>query len=84
MADNYSGGKNPIRQSWEVFEAIDRSEYLALGATPKEYVKLVLSLSVINLAEGSNGRNTLWAAFDENSTTRANLLDLIKETTPDY
>ena len=61
----------------DVMNCIVNSEYTALDATQKDFLRLILSLGVCNLATGSNERNLLLSMFGVGTTTRANLIALV-------
>lgn len=59
----------------QIYEALDRTEFLALTAGQQEEVKIILTLGdSIDISAGSKARTTMLALFDAVSTTRANLL----------
>ncbi len=62
-----------------ISDALDIGEYNALSDGNKAALHIILSLGFVNLAEGTNSKLALWAMFDENSTTRVNLLTLLAE-----
>lgn len=63
--------------SYEIADALDITEYNALSAKNKASLHIILSLVFVSLIDGTNSRATLWSLFDENSTTRANLIALL-------
>ena len=63
--------------STEVFEATALNEYKELNAAEKSMYDLILSLGIINMADGSEAKSELWDIFGGASTTRANLISLI-------
>lgn len=64
-----------VVESYEVLECIVPSEFTALTAAEKTRVQSILACGKVNL-RGPNTRGMLAAAFDANTTTRANLIAL--------
>lgn len=63
----------------EIFNAIVPSEYDSLLATTQERVKWITQLGdSVDIASGSNARQVLLNAFDQNSTTHENLVDVVQ------
>jgi len=71
--------KNKVVFSYQISDALDATEYGALAAGNQAAVNIILSMGFVGLAEGTNSRVTLWALFDSESTTRANLITLLGE-----
>lgn len=66
----------------QIYEALDRTEFLALTAGQQEEVKIILTLGDrIDISAGSKARATMLALFDAVSTTRANLLAIVQNRT---
>ena len=63
----------------QVLDNTISSEYNALSAANKDAYKMILSCGVLDLTDGNSIRTKLWNMFDENSTTRANLIALLGE-----
>ena len=66
-------------QTYKVVEATDNTEYGDLSDNNKDAYQMIISCGFIDLSNGTAIRTKLWNMFDENSTTRANLLTLIGE-----
>jgi len=60
----------------KVASCLDLTEYLALSDAAKDGVKIVLSCGFVDMRDGEWARNTLFAIFDAQSTTRANLITM--------
>jgi len=71
--------KPGVVHSYEISDALDVTEYSALSVGNQAAVNIMLSQGLVNLAEGTNSRVALWALFDSESTTRANLITLLGE-----
>lgn len=69
----------PVFWSAEVFECIDAAEYNNLTDNQKEAIKIILSLSMVNLTEGLKSKTALYNYFSEGTTTRTNLINLLGE-----
>ena len=65
--------------SCQIINATVNSEYNSLSDNHKEIYKMIISCGVLDLTEGTSIRTKLWNMFDENSTTRANLIELLGE-----
>ena len=77
---NIRGNLPPkVVNTWEISNALDVAEYAALAEGNQVAVNIILSQGTARLAEGDNNRTTLWALFDAESTTRANLIELLGE-----
>ncbi|MEM2125709.1 MAG: hypothetical protein QXQ53_04860 [Candidatus Methanosuratincola sp.] len=63
--------------AYEVFECIVPEEWTALTAQEKERIMLILSMGQINV-KGQNTRAAFQAAFGSGTTTRANIINLLK------
>lgn len=63
--------------SCDVYDAIDQTEYAALGDAQKAYIDNMLACGTIYLNTGSRARTILQQLFGPGTTTRANLLALI-------
>ena len=68
-----------VYATYKISEATDATEYNALTDGQKAVYHIILSMGTVDLSDGISVRATLFAFFDENSTTRANLLTLIGE-----
>jgi len=68
--------ENVVR-AHELFEAIDQVEYDALSGNDEKECDKVLALATIDLSAAGRARAILWGIFDDQSTTRANILALI-------
>ena len=73
-----SVGKKLIH-TYEISENTDPDEYNALSDAFKQVYRDITGMGVVDLAGGTVIRATLWLMFDENSTTRADLLTLLGE-----
>jgi len=71
--------KPGVVHSYEISDALDVTEYGNLSDGNKNKVNVILSMAIVNLNDGSFSRTTLWALFDSESTTRANLITLLGE-----
>ncbi|KKL28911.1 hypothetical protein LCGC14_2370390, partial [marine sediment metagenome] len=58
-----------------IFEAVVRSEYVALSADDKELLHVIISMGSI-LVNGTNTKAALLAMFGGGTTTRTNLATL--------
>ena len=65
--------------TYEISDALDVTEYGELPAGNQAAVNIILSMGIVSLVEGTNSRVMLWALFDAESTTRANLITLLGE-----
>jgi len=85
-------GKNPLlpnkeysivdeflKQTYRIIEATSPAEYNNLSDANKERYKIIVSAGTIDFREDSLVRTVLWNMFDDNSTTRTNLKELIPE-----
>lgn len=63
----------------EILEATVGAEYNALSDANKDAYVLIISCGIINLTDGNALRAKLWNMFDDQSTTRANLITLLGE-----
>ncbi|MEO0166747.1 MAG: hypothetical protein ABIL39_11495 [candidate division WOR-3 bacterium] len=63
--------------AYEVFECIVPEEWAALTTQEKERIRLILAMGQVNL-KGANTRAAFQAAFGTGTTTRANLINLLK------
>lgn len=68
-----------VVHAYEISDSLDATEYGALAAGSQAAVNIILSMGTASLAEGTNTRTMLWALFDSESTTRANLITLLGE-----
>jgi len=59
----------------DIFEAVVRSEYVALSADDKELLHVIISMGSI-LVNGTNTKAALLAMFGGGTTTRTNLATL--------
>ena len=66
-----------VFHSYQIIEALDTDEYDALTDTQKDGVKVLLSCGRVDLNEGKAGRVRLWNWFGAESTTVANLTELL-------
>lgn len=65
----------------DVFNALDRAEWLALSATDQQVVRDIFTLGdSIPTASGTNVRAALLAVFGAGTTTRTNLNALITQS----
>lgn len=62
-------------ETYRIFDVTEPSEYLALGAQNKNVYNLIISMGIVNLAEGSSAQTLLWDMFPEESDTGARLRD---------
>ena len=62
-----------------ILECTTASEYTALSAANKDAYRQIISCGEVDLSDGTGIRTKLWNMFDENSTTRANLITLLGE-----
>jgi len=67
----------PIFYAYQIFNATDSTEYLALSAANKALYQLVVSQSFVDMTEGKNAKTTLWVLFGEGSNTRDNLITIL-------
>lgn len=63
--------------SYEVFEAINQTDYDDLDAGGEEKCNAILSIAILDLNDGSRAKTLLWEMFDAETTTRTNLIALI-------
>ena len=69
-------GEN-IFQSYEILECIDSTEHSALTKVQKDGVFIILSCGLVDLNDGKVGKVNLWNLFGTESTTVANLTELL-------
>ena len=62
-----------LTATYEILEALDLSEYVALGAAQQEALKLMFSCGEVDLSEGTQVRTRLENFFPEGTKTRVNL-----------
>lgn len=68
--------------SAEIYNVIDRTEYLALTTAEQDELKVILGLGErVDITAGSKARGALAAMFDAASVTRAALLGLVENRT---
>ena len=68
--------------SAEIYEVIDRAEYLGLNAMEKSELQIILSLGDnVSIGVGSKARAALAGMFGASTKTRGSLLGLIDELT---
>lgn len=85
LADMLNQVRDSIRidrtfvNAYEVFEAIVPAEWIALSADEKQRIQLVLNMGQV-YTRGTNTKAVLQAAFPAGSTTRTNLLALLKRS----
>jgi len=82
-------GKELVRQetilnaeivyTYEILEATDITEYGNLSDTNKNAYNMALQCGIVDLTDGTQIRANLWAMFDAESDTRANLITLLGE-----
>jgi len=65
--------------TYQIAEVTDIPEYNALSVALKQAYRDIISMGIVDLADGTAIRATLWAMFDAQSTTRANLITLLGE-----
>ena len=66
----------------EIFESIDRPEYLGLDAAEKQELQIILALGdTINISSGSKVRSALAGMFGGSSNTATALLALVEGRT---
>jgi hypothetical protein len=65
--------KNGVIYTFELSEATDDTEYLALSAGQKSTYALLISLGMLDISSGTAIRTKLWNMFGDGSTTRTNL-----------
>jgi DnaJ-class molecular chaperone len=68
-----------IVHTYEIMEATDASEYNALSDANKDAYRQIVSCGIVNLADGTALRGKMWNMFDSESTTRANIIELLGE-----
>lgn len=61
----------------DVFNCIDFDEYDVLAVKQREAVRVILSIGVCNLNQGSKQRDLLTQIFGEGTQTRLNLIELV-------
>ena len=71
--------KPDVVLAYQISDALDVDEYAALSDANQAAVNIILSMGLVSLAAGTNNRAALWALFDAESTTRANLIALLGE-----
>ena len=64
--------------TYRIVDATVLSEYNDLSDAKKAQYALIISSGRINLATAGNAKNVLWSIFGEETTTRANLVDLLQ------
>jgi hypothetical protein len=64
-----------------LIEAVDSTEYNNLSDANKDRFALIVSAGLVDLTEGSNAVNALWAMFDEESASRAAIQELFHTPT---
>jgi len=69
--------KTNVFRSYIVLEELDTTEYNALTDAQKEGINTLLSCGKVDLNDGKAGRVRLWNWFGAESTTVANLTELI-------
>jgi len=65
-----------VFHSYQVFDVTDIPEWGVLSGNNKATFELIIHCGMVNLNDGSV-KTALWAMFDSESTTRANLITLI-------
>ena len=68
-----------IVYTYEILEATDITEYGNLSDSNKNAYDMILKCGIANLTDGTQIRTNLWAMFDCDSDTRANLITLLGE-----
>jgi len=58
-----------------IFDLTEPAEYVALSENNKRAYDVIMSLTNVDLNEGTLAQTLLWAMFDENSVTGARLRD---------
>jgi len=58
-----------------IFDITEPAEYVALSENNKRAYDIIMSLTNVDLNEGSRAQTLLWNMFDENSITGAKLRD---------
>jgi len=66
-----------VFHSYEILEATDGTEYLALSGGNTAMYNALISCGRVDLNDGKKGRTWLWTLFDSESTTRAALTALL-------
>ncbi len=67
-----------IYYTYQIFEATDLNEYLALSDGNKSLYASILSLGQVDTADGTSVRLYLYAMFPIGTTTRTNLSELFE------
>ncbi len=62
-------------QTSRIFDITEPAEYVALSENSKRAYDVIMSLTNVDLNEGSLAHTLLWAMFGENSVTGARLRD---------
>lgn len=62
-------------ETYKIFGVMKKQEYEALSEEDKEMLNLLMSCTVINLAEGSKAHTFLWSTFPGNTVTGEALRD---------
>ena len=68
-----------VVRTYEILEATDITEYGNLSDSNKNAYNMILQCGIVDLTDGTQIRTNLWAMFDSESTTRANLITLLGE-----
>ncbi len=71
--------KDNLVATYQILEATDTDEYNALSDSNKNAYNMALQCGIVDLTDGTQVRANLWAMFDSESTTRANLITLLGE-----
>ena len=70
---------NPYVRTFNIIDNTDSTEYNALSDANKDAYKMIVSSGVVDLSDGTSIRTKLWNMFDDQSTTRANIITLLGE-----
>ena len=66
-------------RTYQISENTDPTEYNALSDAFKQVYRDITGMGIVDLTDGTAIRATLWLMFDDQSTTRANLITLLGE-----
>lgn len=79
LAGVFPNGAIKAMRTFLIFEATVFTEFWTLPDQKKDLYRMIISMSIVNVAEGSKERNKLFNMFGPGTQTRANLEELFAE-----
>ena len=69
-------------ETWRIIECTKKSEYDALSDAYKDFYRILISATTLDMSEGSNAQTLLYAMFPEGTVTGDALRDPANGLTP--